>query len=265
MGDNDKDFLWLNIRELPYFRGLLRAVEARFYQDFDIVSPALDLGCGDGHFASITFDRPLDVGLDPWMQPLLSAAKTTAYHTVLRGDGANMPFPDAYFSTLISNSVLEHIPGVDAVLVDTCRVLKPGGYFYFCVLNHHFTNNLSISSFLERLGLKKWAESYRKLFNRISRHHHCDSPEIWQKRLEQAGFILNQYCHYFSPAALHVLEWGHYLGLPSWIIKKLTGKWILVPKPWNLILVDKMIRRYYVQPAEHEKGSYTFYIAQKLK
>jgi hypothetical protein len=64
-----KDFLWIQIRELPYFRGLLRAVEAKFYQDIPIERPVLDLGCGDGHFASRTFDFPIDAGIDPWVGP----------------------------------------------------------------------------------------------------------------------------------------------------------------------------------------------------
>ena len=33
----------------------------------------LDVGCGDGHFASVTFDQPLDVGIDPWAAPLRHA------------------------------------------------------------------------------------------------------------------------------------------------------------------------------------------------
>ena len=71
----DKDFLWLNLRDLPYFRAMLRAVEAQFYQQFELPAPTLDLGCGDGHFASITFDRKLEVGLDPWAGPIHQAAR----------------------------------------------------------------------------------------------------------------------------------------------------------------------------------------------
>jgi len=57
---SEKDYLWLNIRELHYFRGLLRAVEARFYQDIELPRPILDVGCGDGQFATIAFDSPID-------------------------------------------------------------------------------------------------------------------------------------------------------------------------------------------------------------
>src|SRR4030067_3112346 len=71
----DKDYLWLNLRDLPYFRAMLRAVEAQFYQAFELPAPTLDLGCGDGHFASIAFERKLEGGLDPWSGPIHQAAR----------------------------------------------------------------------------------------------------------------------------------------------------------------------------------------------
>ena len=63
--EHAKDFLWLNIRDLPYFRSLLRAVEAQFYEEIDLSAPTLDVGCGEGHFASLIFDRKIEGGLDP--------------------------------------------------------------------------------------------------------------------------------------------------------------------------------------------------------
>jgi SAM-dependent methyltransferase len=114
------------LRELPAFRALLRAVEARFYNDLPMPHPILDLGCGDGHFASVTFREPLDVGFDPWERPLQEARRRGVYHTLSRADGARMPFPDAAFVTVISNSVLEHIPNVEPVIHEVSRVLRPG-------------------------------------------------------------------------------------------------------------------------------------------
>ncbi|MEM5775406.1 MAG: transaldolase family protein, partial [Anaerolineaceae bacterium] len=111
-----KDYLWLNLKDLPYFRALLRAVEAAYYQDLPLASPMLDLGCGDGDFAVNTFDRQIDVGLDPWLTELKQAAGTPAYRLLLQADGGRLPFPDGYFNTVVSNSVLEHIPHVDEVI-----------------------------------------------------------------------------------------------------------------------------------------------------
>jgi len=113
-----QDYLWQHLFELPYFRALLRAVEARFYYDIDLPAPVLDVGCGDGHFATVAFDHQLDVGLDPWSDPIREAAQRGGYHSLVQADGGRMPFPDRYFGSAISNSVLEHIPDIEDVLKD---------------------------------------------------------------------------------------------------------------------------------------------------
>jgi SAM-dependent methyltransferase len=259
-----KNFLYLHTRDLPYFRGLLRAVESRFYQDIDIPSPTLDVGCGDGNFAELTFDRKLEVGIDPWWPPIREAVDRDVYKMVTQVSGDFVPFPDAYFASAISNSVLEHIPPLDAVLKETARVLKPGAPFIFCVPNHNFLSNLSISNFFDAIGLKGLGDSYRSFFNHISRHEHCDDPETWRKRLETAGFRIEKYWHYFSPAALTALEWGHYWGVPSLILKKLLGRWVLAQTEWNMSLTMAVLRKYYDEPVPQEKGSYTFYIARRV-
>jgi len=238
-----RDFLWLQLRDLPYFRALLRAVEARFYQDLALPDPVLDLGCGDGHFVTIAFNHPLNVGLDPWWKPLLQAAKRGGYRMTVYGFGDRMPFPEGYFSSCISNSVLEHIPDIDAVLKETARVLKPGASFVFCVPNHRFLDTLSVGRFFDRLGLSVVGNAYRRFFNRISRHYHCASPAVCTQRLPKSGFVAQRCWHHFSPPALHALEWGHYLGLPSLVAQLLFGRWILVRWRWNLILTDRIVRR----------------------
>lgn len=259
----EKDFLWLHLRDLPYFRSLLRAVEARFYLDIDLPGPVLDVGCGDGHFASLAFDHPLDAGIDPWTGPVREAAGRGAYRLVIQGDAAYIPFPGGHFASAVSNSVLEHIPHLQEVLVETARVLQPGAPFVFCVPNHNFLPSLSVARFLDRIGLRSLARAYRDFFNRISRHHHCDPPEVWQERLDRAGFELVRYWHYFSPEALRVLEWGHYFGLPSLVARKLTGRWVIAPTRWNLALTYRYLKPYYEQPPVREDGVYSFYIARK--
>lgn len=259
-----KDFLWLNIRELPYFRGVLRAVEARFYQTIELAEPVLDLGCGDGHFASVAFENPLSVGLDPWWKPVKEAAGRRTYHLTLRGSGAALPFGDKSFASVVSNSVLEHIPNLEPVIEETARVLQPGGLFVFCVPNHRFLESLSIARFFDRVGLKYLAKPYRAFFNRISRHYHCDDYSTWKSRLENTGFEVVRHWDYFSPRALAVLEWGHYFGLPSLISRWLFKRWILVNSPWNLILTRKICESVYYEPAEQPDGVYSFYVARRI-
>jgi SAM-dependent methyltransferase len=250
----EKDFLYLHLCELPYFRALIRGIEASYYQDLDLQRPILDVGCGDGHFASLTFDHPLDVGVDPWHRPIHEARKRACYRLLVEGDAGQNPFPDETFGSAISNSVLEHIPHVDAVLKETARVLKPGALFAFCVPNPRFFTTLSLT--------RVFGKGYVEFFRKITRTVHADDPEVWKPRLEAAGFELERWWHYFSPSANRVLEWGHYFGLPSLLSRYLTGKWILLPNRANLFLAEKLVRPY-ASTAEVEDGTITFYLARK--
>jgi SAM-dependent methyltransferase len=260
---NYKDYLWLNLKELPYFRSLVRAVEARFYQDFELPAPTLDVGCGDGHFATVAFNRPLDVGLDPWKGPIRQAAKRGSYRVLVLADGGCMPFPSRHFASAVSNSVLEHIPQVEAVLEETARVLKPGAPFLFCVPNERFLGSLSIGNALDRVGLRRLGDAYRSFFDRISRHQHCDPPQVWERRLQNAGFEVEKWWHYLSPRALHAVEWGHYFGLPALLSHWATGRWVLISHRWNLSLTYRLLKPYTAHEGRSEQGVYTFYVARR--
>lgn len=271
------DLLQEHLLDLPAFRALLRAVEARFYDDLPMPSPVLDLGCGDGHFASVAFGE-VEAGFDPWWGPLTEARQRGVYSTLALADGAHMPYPDGYFATVVSNSVLEHIPDVESVLVEAGRVLRPGGWFYFCVPGPNFLPFLSIGRALDRVGLRPLGDAYRRFFNGISRHHHCDGAAVWEGRLRRAGLTLVRHWAYFSRQALAALEWGHYLGLPSLVCKVLAGRWILWRSEYNLWLTDRLVRPYYEerlsQPPESRgqpgadagrEGAYLFFVAHKAK
>ncbi|MEN4010929.1 MAG: class I SAM-dependent methyltransferase [Chloroflexota bacterium] len=259
-----KDYLWLNLRDLPYFRAVLRAVEARFYDAIELPEPCLDLGCGDGHFASIAFKYSLAVGLDPWSGPLREAAGRRIYRLAVQGSGALLPFENGAFSSVVSNSVLEHIPDLQPVLVELNRVLQPGGLFVFCVPNHRFLPMLSVARWLERIKLVWLAGKYRGFFNRISRHFHCDDNATWTERLNAAGFKVNRQWDYFSPQSLAVLEWGHYFGLPALVCRALFKRWIIAPAEWNLQLTRKICEPVYNEEVQQVEGVYSFYIAQKI-
>ena len=274
---SEPDFLWPHLRDLPTFRALLRAVEARFYQDLlPLEEPVLDLGCGDGHFASVTFPHELQAGIDPSAACLAEARGRGAYGLLPRALGDALPFPDGHFATVISNSVLEHIPDLDPVVAEIARVLRPpdppgddqgashrGGRLIFCVPGDHFTELLFFSTLFRRLRLEGPARAYERYFDRISRHHHCDDVETWQQRLAAAGLEMAQSFPYFSQRATHALDLGHYLGAPSLVAKKLFGRWILVPTHWNLALTERWLRPLYEEPRP-EVGAYLFFVAYKV-
>jgi SAM-dependent methyltransferase len=257
----DKDYLWLHLRDLPYFRAMLRAVEARFYQDYNLPGPVLDVGCGDGHFAWVAFDSPLAVGLDPGARPLCEAVKLGGHRTLVQADGGDMPFSDGHFGSAISNSVLEHIPHVREVLRETARVLKPGAPFLFSVPNPGYLAELSVPGLMASLRMRGLGRVYREWFRRMSRVHHLQEPDVWQRWLDDAGFKLEDSWSYFSPQAMRMLEWGHYFGAPTLLPHAITGRWILSSTRWNLALTERLVRPF-TQARRDPQGTFSFYVAR---
>lgn len=260
--EKQNSYLWPMLRELPYFRALLRAVEADFYADFDLAARVLDLGCGDGQFAATVFKRPIDIGIDPAAASLREAKKYGAYKELIQSLGNRMPLPSGHFASAFSNSVLEHIPDLQAVLNETGRVLTPGALFLFCVPNSRWPGQLSISGFLNKLGLRSLARTYVRFFTRISRHVNMLSSEEWRERLDKAGFDLEDHWHYFPPNSLRVLEWGHYFGLPSLLSRALTGRWVLASSRWNLALTQRLLQAH-ANRGRDPQGTYTWFVARR--
>jgi ubiquinone/menaquinone biosynthesis C-methylase UbiE len=261
------DLLWKNISSLPYFRGFLRAVEGSYYQDIEIKEPVLDLGCGEGHFSWMTFgERSLSlIGIDPELKSLKEASQYPVFSHLICARGDQMPFPAGFFNSTVSNSVLEHIDGVDSVILEANRVLKTGGKLVICVPNDNFTHNLSIAKILNQAGLNFLARKYRMFFNMISRHFHPDSKEIWATRLRGAGFKIINSWSYFTPKSLAILEWGHYLGLPAWINRKIFGRWVLIPSIKNPLLsrIYNWLKAHVELDQRSPDGAYSFFITAK--
>ncbi len=251
------DYFTRHMREMAPHRALLRSVEARLMSRVAWVRPVLDVGCGDGHFASVAYRQPIDVGLDLHERDMREAAarRPEVYRTLVRASATAMPFPDATFGTVLSNSSVEHIPDIDAALREIARVLRPGGTFAATMPSEHYPEFLLGATLARRLGSRRASHAYGAFFNRISHHYHVDPLEVWRRRFEQAGLELVEHCHYFSPAAHRAFDLAHYLGVPNLISKRLTGRWVLHPlqaKP-----LEWWFRRYYEEPLPGQ-GAYQF-------
>lgn len=259
---SDRDFLWPQIMELPYFRGTLRSQEARWMHGVQLEEPVLDVGSGDGHFASAVFDQKLDVGIDPDRRVMPSARQYGGYRSLVQSDGSQLPFPAGTFHSAVSNSVLEHIAHLDEVLRDVNRVLRPGAVFAFTVPNPGYRNELAVPRIMQKMGFRGAARRYTEWFMRVTRTVNLLDQSGWAQKLDSTGFEVEESFNYFSPASLSMLEWGHYLGVPCVLVKAFTGRWILVRKRWNLALTRAYVERFYrEQPMEN--GTYTFYKARK--
>ena len=258
----DKDFLWEHLRDLPYFRSILRAVEAELIHNVELLHPILDVGCGDGHFAKVTLDYPIDWGIDLHLPSIREAQSRKAYRALLQANGSRLPFPENSFASAISNSVLEHMSELEAVLADTSRVLQSGAVFVFTVPNPDYRDKLSLPKFLRNIGLRPLGDAYEKYFMWMSRTHNLFNEDGWGTLLARVGFEIEETFRYFPPSSLHALEWGHYFGAPCLISRWVFRKWILAPHRWNLKWTERLVRQY-ANPEPCEDGTYSFYKVRK--
>ena len=263
-GDDLKDYLREQLRDMAPHRAVLRAVECRFMAQVPLTSPVLDIGCGDGHFASIAYDKlPVDIGVDVMVRDLPeAAARHGVYRQVMFASGVALPFADRSFNTVISNCVIEHIPDNRAMLAEISRVLRPGGVFATTLPSEHFGEYLLGATLLRKIGLGKLGEGYGAFFNRISNHYHVYPPEEWRRRLAAVGLQVEEHIYYFSAAAHRRFDLSHYLGVPNLISKRLLGRWMLFDAQRELF--ERWLRPFYEEPLP-AAGAYQFLQCRKLE
>ena len=86
------------------------------------------------------------MGIDPSASSL-ATARTHAQQAGLDidyrvGVGENIPFADESFEIVYSSDVLEHVNGLEKVIAEIARVLKPGGVFLYDTINRTFPSKL---------------------------------------------------------------------------------------------------------------------------
>jgi SAM-dependent methyltransferase len=257
------DYLARQLQDMAPHRAILRAVECKFMGSVLLDPPVLDIGCGDGHFASIAYENlPIDVGVDVMARDLREAARRRGiYRSVSFASATALPFADASFKTVVSNCVIEHIPDLDAVVCEIARVLRPGGVFAATLPSEHYPEYLLGSTVFRRLGLGRLSRAYGDFFNRISHHCHVYPPAVWKQKLAAAGLTVEEQTYYFSAAAHRRFDLSHYLGVPNLITKRLFDRWVLFPgqmKPF-----EWWLRPSYEEPLPAQ-GAYQFVRCRKV-
>jgi len=91
----------------------------------------LEVGCGTGcDLLQFAKNGALATGVDITPRHLdLARQRVGNRATVVRGDGRNLPFPDASFDFVYSHGVLHHSDEPQQVVQEIFRVLQPGGRF----------------------------------------------------------------------------------------------------------------------------------------
>src|SRR5205823_4524499 len=112
---------------------------------------------------------------------LKRAALSGIYERFEAVPAEEMRLPDKSIATVVSNSVLEHLPHLDAVLEAVARVLRPGGRLIFTVPTEAFSKWLV-------LPVARYA-SWR---NGQLCHLHLWPTERWVSQLERVGLEVEE-------------------------------------------------------------------------
>jgi ubiquinone/menaquinone biosynthesis C-methylase UbiE len=232
--DSEKHHDYFNsfLDKAPLALAIWRASEAKALERVQVVPPVLDLGCGFGEFAGVFFDATVDIGVDP-SQVDLSRAEAAGKHALLiRGDARALPLPDASVSTVLSNSVLEHISGPERVLAEAFRVLRPHGVFAFTVVTSHMSDEMLLPRAFNRIHVKRLAHLYATTYHRLFSHVSLHSKDAWVQMTHDAGFELVAVDNILTRKALLAFELLLVTAVPSQVARTLAGRRLnLVPRP----------------------------------
>ena len=114
--------------------GLFRRTEAvvQQFRRFSLPEPCimLDIGTADGLMlrnliASCGVDRCIGIGVDMRLAYLKSAKQNV--RRAVQADGRWLPLCARSVDVIFSTAVFKHVKGLDSLLVECRRVLKPGG------------------------------------------------------------------------------------------------------------------------------------------
>ena len=250
----------------PFSLAVVRAIECRILNKLEFKHPVLDVGTGDGIFASILFkDRKIEQGIDILLKEIECAKKRKVYNNLKLASALNIPFENDSFSTVFSNCVLEHIPEIDKALQEFSRVLKKEGYIIFTVPSDIYRKQLFFSTLFRKMGLKKLSIWYGNKINSFCVHYNLFSPEEWSDRLRKAGFEVEKTIRYLSPEATRMHDLMMIFAILPMIFKKVFGRMILFPsirKYIDLPIIRLLFNKYYI--SDNQPGSSLIIVAKKI-
>lgn len=200
----------------PTFLAIIRAKEASIFNGLlPFKAPVLDYGCGDGFFAKLSHldsNQRVDIGLETDFKRARLAKRCGIYKKVVTYNGGKIPLSSGSISTVISNSVMEHVDGLNEAIKEIYRIIKPGGFFYLSIITADYEDNL--------LGTKLLGPIYKRWMRQRAYHLNLLSLVEWEKLFNQAGFKVSEKLPYLNKNNTRWLDFLQYLSIPAIITQK---------------------------------------------
>lgn len=256
-----KDYFRRYLQVAPLALAVFRTIEAKNIAEVEMERPILDIGCGFGEFAGVFFKSQVELGLDLSWSELINARKGNRYKNLIWADARELPFADNYFKTVLSVSVLEHANGVETILKETFRVLKPGGIFVFTTNTKKINRLLKGPAVFRRIGGDTFSQGYLNFYHWLFKHRTLWEKDRWEEEIKKAGFEVIKIKEIISPKATQTFELFIWTAWPSQMIKLFIGRrWAWRPewfREWLIEHFSPLIEE------ESGEGSNLFVVARK--
>lgn len=191
--------------------------------------PILDVGCGDGLFASVAFADAEVWGIDIDAREGRWAVASRAYSQVVLADITRAKLPEAFFATCVANCSLEHVPRIDLAMRNIYHSLKPGGRVLMFVPNKDWVQHMLSYRFLAGIGARGLAATLQRSIDKFFRHEHLYDQAGWRKVLSDAGFEVDAVEPVLSSATTVAFEMLLVPSLAGKLNKTLTTRWTNFP------------------------------------
>jgi len=226
----DSDFLSRYLEIAPAALAIERSLECEILARQRFTRPILDLGCGDGIFAFILCAEEIETGVDHDPAEVARARIYDRYEELITCSADAVPKPDASYRTIVSNSVLEHIPDLLPVLREQRRLLTPDGRLYVTVPTDRWEQSSLIARTIRSLALPAVARRYASAANSFWRHFHAYPEARWTALFAEAGFTVVGMETYDPANLTTLLDVLSVFAAPALLNKTLIGRWIALPR-----------------------------------
>jgi len=184
-------------------------------------SPVLDVGCGDGFWWTV---RPMGnrkvYGIDISAAEIEQARERI--NAALTDVSREQPFPETRFKEIIGNCSLEHVPDIDAALLNLRRAAADDARLVIFVPTPRWAYQGRMQTWLLKHA-PRVAMSVAGAINGFFQHWHLYDHKVWTRLLEQNGWKVRATLGLGSARS----EFLFRLFLPpafmSFVVKQLTG------------------------------------------
>ena len=215
--------------------------------DISLKHPIMDLGCGDGTFATMLQEKgvldSIDVALD---YAALGHLKSSVRYGAIQADARALPLRSGVLASVLANGVLCSIDvRLDQAISEVHRVLTDQGLFVLTVPTPQVNQTQLIPRLLNKAGIPWLAAQYLLKLNRRLTLYHMLSEESWQEKLEGASFHIEQVRYYFTPRQAF---WPNFFTLQIFrifaFLKVVRVRWLLQQVAY---IQEKLLRPVFMQ------------------